>query len=304
MFEGVRRLTFPLPTRPGHVHAYLLEGDDGWTLVDTGLALPDLEERLAGIDVAVTRIVITHMHPDHIGGGEQARDATGATVFQGELDYAQALHVWGNPDWPHTIARWFRANGVPAEVADELIEQGSVYTPFIRFARDPEPLRAGDRLDGWEVLEMPGHADGHLCLLREGVLVAGDHLLAGISPTVGLWPDSRPDPLGDYVESLERTIALGPRLVLPGHGQPLEDAAGRARELIGHHRRRLDATEASLSAEARTGYEVSYALFGADLAPSARRFAVSETLSHLERLVAEGRAARERDGGRVSYTAA
>ena len=51
MFDGVRRLTFPLPTRPGHVHAYLLEGVDGWTLVDTGLALPDLEERLAAIDV-------------------------------------------------------------------------------------------------------------------------------------------------------------------------------------------------------------------------------------------------------------
>jgi glyoxylase-like metal-dependent hydrolase (beta-lactamase superfamily II) len=304
MFDGVRRLTFPLPTRPGHVHAYLLEGADGWTLVDTGLALSDLEQRLAQIDVPVERIVITHMHPDHIGGGEQARDVTGATVYQGELDYAQAVHVWGNPAWPHTIARWFRENGVPAEVADELIEQGSVYAPFIRFARDPEPLRAGDRVDGWEVLEMPGHADGHLCLLRDGVLVAGDHLLAGISPTVGLWPDSRPDPLGDYVDSLERTIALAPRLVLPGHGEPLEDTAGRARELIEHHRRRLDATEAALGEESRTGYQVSYALFGPELAPSARRFAVSETLSHLERLVAEGRARRERNGGNVSYTAA
>jgi glyoxylase-like metal-dependent hydrolase (beta-lactamase superfamily II) len=302
MFDGVRRLTFPLPTRPGHVHAYLLEGADGWMLVDTGLALPDLEERLGAIDVPVTRIVITHMHPDHIGGGEQARAVTGATVFEGELDYAQALHVWGNPEWPHTIARWFRLHGVPSGVADELIEQGSVYAPFIRFARNPEPVRAGDRLDGWEVVDMPGHADGHICLLRDGVLVAGDHLLAEISPTVGLWPDSRPDPLGDYLASLERTVTLRPRLVLPGHGAPIQDAVGRARELIRHHRDRLDAAETALGPEPRTAYEISYDLFGSQLMPSARRFAVAETLSHLERLVVEARAGRERDGGCVSYT--
>jgi glyoxylase-like metal-dependent hydrolase (beta-lactamase superfamily II) len=303
MFDGVRRLTFPLPTRPGHVHAYLLEGVDGWTLVDTGLALPDLEERLTAIDVPVTRIVITHMHPDHIGGGEQARDATGATVYQGELDYAQALHVWGNPEWPRTIARWFRSHGVPAAVADELIEQGSLYAPFIRFARDPLPLRSGDSVDGWEVVEMPGHADGHVCLLRDGVLVAGDHLLAEISPTVGLRPDSRPDPLGDYLRSLERTIVLAPRLVLPGHGAPLPDPVARSRELIRHHRDRLDAAAAALEAEPRSAYEISYDLFGAELAPSARRFAVAETLSHVEHLVVEGRAARSRDGESVSYTA-
>ena len=79
---------------------------------------------------------------------------------------------------------------------------------------------------------------------------------------------------------------------------------GRARELIEHHRERLDATVAALSAEPATGYEVSYPLFGADLKPAARRFAVAETLSHLERLVLEGRAARHEDVGRVSYTAA
>ena len=82
------RLTLPLPMRPGHVHAYLLEGADGWTLVDTGLALPDTAgtfERVAR-ELSIRRIAITHFHPDHVGGAQDARAATGAAVHQGALD--------------------------------------------------------------------------------------------------------------------------------------------------------------------------------------------------------------------------
>ena len=225
---GVRRVTFPLPTKPWHVHGYLLAGDDGWTLVDTGLALPDLEERVLALDVPIARVVVTHFHPDHVGGADQIRAATGAPVLQGELDYEQCEHVWGNPRWPERMAAWFAENGVPKEVTDDLIEVGSAYAAFIRFARDPERLREGDRVDGWEVIAVPGHADGHIALARDGALVAGDHLLPRISPAVGLYPDSRPDPLADYLDSLRRTAELAPRVVYPGHGDPIEDAAGRA----------------------------------------------------------------------------
>jgi len=134
------------------------------------------------------------------------------------------------------------------------------------------------------------------------VLIGGDHLLRAISPAVGLYPDSRPDPLADYLTSLERTIELAPRVVYPGHGEPLYDASGRAQELIRHHRQRLDDTSASLSERPRTAYEVSLELFGRELSPTQRRFAVAETLSHLERLVREDRAARSGDDNRVTYT--
>jgi glyoxylase-like metal-dependent hydrolase (beta-lactamase superfamily II) len=129
--------------------------------------------------------------------------------------------------------------------------------------------------------------------LRDGVLVAGDHLLE-ITPTVGLYPESRPDPLGDYLSSLRRTIELAPKLALPGHGKLVTDPASRAREIVEHHRRRLDETAAALGAEPRTGYEVSLALFGENLDASGRRFALAEALAHLERLVQEGRAVRHR----------
>jgi glyoxylase-like metal-dependent hydrolase (beta-lactamase superfamily II) len=164
-------------------------------------------------------------------------------------------------------------------------------------------------LHGWEIVAAPGHADGQLTLLRDGVLIAADHLLAPISPTVGLWPESSPDPLGDFFGSLRDTIERAPVIAYGGHGDVIPDPAGRARELLEHHDDRLRVTAAALGRSPRSGFEVSYPLFGDDLDSISRRFAVAETLSHLERLVIEGRAERletEADGdvGGVSYTAA
>jgi len=136
------------------------------------------------------------------------------------------------------------------------------------------------------------------------VLIAADHLLGRITPTVGLWPASRPDPLGDFLAALDRTIELDPRIALPGHGEPITDPAGRARELKAHHDERLAATVDALGDEPQTGYELSLLLFGADLNPAGRRFAIAETLSHLERLVQERAAERHEDGKTVTYTAA
>jgi glyoxylase-like metal-dependent hydrolase (beta-lactamase superfamily II) len=292
--NGVQRLTLPLPTGPKHVHCYLV----GSTLFDTGLGLG--EAPWAAVDVE--RIAITHFHPDHVGGAAAAAQATGARVYQGGLDYAQCERVWGSDDWPERIAAWFRCHGVPAPIVDDLIVQGHAFAAFVRYAIDPDLIYEGSDLAGWHVIELPGHADGHLGFLREDVLIGGDHLLNRISPAIGLYPESRPDPLGDYLASLERTIDLAPRIVYPGHGDPLEDAPGRARELIEHHHRRLEKTEAALSQQERSAYEVSLALFGRELSPTQRRFAVAETLSHLERLVREGRAARAGNDDLVTYT--
>jgi glyoxylase-like metal-dependent hydrolase (beta-lactamase superfamily II) len=287
-------VTLPLPTGPRHVHCYLVDG----TLFDTGLGLGEVDWSGLGIE----HVAITHFHPDHVGGATAAASGAGATVHQGALDYAQCERVWGSTDWPERMAAWFRRNGVPPPVADELIEQGHAFAPFVSYARDPRLLLEGDDVAGWAVVGLPGHADGHVGYLRDGVLVAGDHLLNRITPAVGLYPESRPDPLGDYLASLRRTVELAPRIVLPGHGEPILDARRRATEILAHHAARLAETEDALGPEPQTGYEVSLALFGGELAPTQRRFAVAETLSHLERLVVEDRAARHEDGRFVTYT--
>ena len=305
---GIKRVTLPLPTRPGHVHTYLLPGEDGWTLVDTGVGLPDAKETWAAeLEQAggrVATIFVTHFHPDHVGAAADLHELTGALVYQGVLDYAQCELVWGNPAWSERLLDWFRLHGTPDDVTAELVGQSSVYRPFIRYQRDPILVEAGERVDGWELVAAPGHADGQLCLLKNDILIAADHLLGRITPTVGLWPASRADPLGDYLAALDRTIELAPRAALPGHGDPIEDPAGRARELKEHHRLRLEETVAALGTDPRTGYELSFDLFGASLQPAGRRFAVAETLSHAERLVHEGAALRHEDLGTVTYTAA
>ena len=301
---GILGLMLPLPSGPRHVHCYFLRGDDGWTLVDTGLGLMETpwEEILAQLDGPVVRIFITHMHPDHVGGAEPAAAATGAPVFQGRLDYAQCEQVWGSDDWPEQIAAWFLRNGVPPDVADELIESGHVFADFVRFAWNPTLLDPGDELDGWRIHATPGHADGHLILHRGDVVIAGDTLLTPITPAIGLYPESRPDPLGDYLESLRLVAGLAPRISYGGHGQPVADPVARCAAIADHHADRLDRAEAALGAEPRSGYDVSHDLFGSTLAPIQRRFAVAETLSHLERLVVVERARRIDDDRGVTYT--
>ena len=297
--DGIRRVTLELPTRPGHVHAYLLPGDDGWTLVDTGIGLPDAKQtwaaELAQVDGEVARIFVTHFHPDHVGAAADLHELTGAPVHQGVLDYAQCELVWGNPLWSERLLEWFATHGAPPDVTGELVGQSARYRPFIRYQRDPVLMEDGELLNGWKLIPASGHADGQLCLLKDGILVAADHLLDRITPTVGLWPASRPDPLGDYLAALQRTVELEPRLALPGHGEPIEDPVARARELQEHHRVRLEEAAASLGSEPKSGYELS---------PAGRRFAIAEALSHAERLVHTGAARRVEGDGTVAYTAA
>ncbi len=305
---GIRRLTFPLPLGIDHVHCYLLPGSDGWTLVDTGLGLPDAAERwepvLAELDAPVVRIVVTHFHPDHAGGGEDAQALTGARAYQGARDYEQCEGVWGRADWSERLADYLGAHGLPEPLADELRQESRLFAPFIRFARDPERLHEGDEVDGWRVLELPGHADGHICLLRDGVLVAGDHLLQQDHA------DGRPLP-GLAARPARRL----PRLARANDRARAAPGASRATTTPSTTRSRARARSSSTTGggstrpsprsapEPRSAYEVSLALFGAALDASGRRFALAETLAHLERLVLEGRAARGGDDTGVSYTA-
>jgi glyoxylase-like metal-dependent hydrolase (beta-lactamase superfamily II) len=195
-------------------------------------------------------------------------------------------------------------HGMPAVDVDGLRSETDALARWVRFAPDPEPLAAGDRLHGWEVIHLPGHADGHLALHRDGVLVAGDAILATISPNVGLYPNSAPDPLADYLSSLARIVELAPSVAFAGHGEAILDPPGRARELIAHHEERLDRTAAAIAGEPLNAYEASLELFPEPLPPGLRRFALAETRAHLEHLVGRGRARRVDDDGRPLYVAA
>jgi glyoxylase-like metal-dependent hydrolase (beta-lactamase superfamily II) len=181
---------------------------------------------------------------------------------------------------------------VPGLTIDGIAQESERLMAAVHWVEGPELLDAGDEVDGWRVEVLRGHADGHIVLIRDGVMIAGDTILGGITPAIGLYPNSRPDPLRDYLETLDRIEQLAPRVAYTGHRAAVRDPAGRAREIRSHHVERLTAAEAALDGTPLSGYDVSLALFPDDLPPTLRRFATAESLAHLERLVHEGRAGR------------
>ena len=297
---GIHRVTFELPFGIDHVHCYFLRSSNGgWILVDTGLGSRDPQARwgpvLAELDAPVERIVVTHMHPDHVGGANDVAGLTGAPVLQGREDHAQCVTAWGARD-PERFAAYWSEHGMPASHVQGLAQESDRLIAAVHWPREPELLEPGDEVDGWRVEVLRGHADGHIVLLRDDVLIAGDVILSGITPAIGLYPNSRPDPLGDYFETLDRIEELAPRIAYAGHKEPVADPAGRAREIRAHHIERLDLAVGALDGRPLSAYEVSLSLFGSELSTTLRRFATAEALAHLERLVREGRAERAGSG--------
>src|SRR4051794_8765427 len=305
MEKDVCRATFSIPFGIDHVHCYLLRSSTGgWTLVDTGLGSRDPKARwspvLDALDAPVERIVVTHMHPDHVGGAGDIAELTGAPVLQGREDYVQCVHAWGSERSLPRLAEWWATHGLPPDMVEAMRNEQDNLGRAVHWVESPQLLDPGDEVDGWQVEVLRGHADGHIVLRRGDMLIAGDTILGGITPAIGLYPNSRPDPLGDYFETLDRIEAMHVGLALTGHKQRLRDPSARAREIRAHHEERLRATSAALGDEPRTAFQVSLELFEAELPPILRRFALAEALAHLEYLVYTDRAARA-DGGYVGH---
>jgi glyoxylase-like metal-dependent hydrolase (beta-lactamase superfamily II) len=149
----------------------------------------------------------------------------------------------------------------------------------------------------------PGHSPGHVCLFaaQGGLLFAGDHILPELSPNIGLHPQSTPDPLHDYLGGLRRMAELAPREVLPAHGRPFSDIAGRVNALISHHRRRLDQIVQILGHEDKTGWRVALDLWGPRENMYEKRLALQEGLAHLQALAVEGLVSKSVTPGSVRW---
>lgn len=301
---GVVRVTMPLPWALDHVHCYALAAPEGWTLVDAGLGthatLAWWDDVLAGLGhPAVRQLVLTHYHPDHLGASAGLARLTGAReIVQGRLDRALSVSGWEEAD-DAEFERYLRDHGMPADLAaaSTRAEIGTAVELAVptRLVDEGDVLAAGGRR--WRVLHLPGHADGHIALHEDdgGRLLGGDVLLDEITPNVGRWPDTAPDPLGRYLETLRRLAALAPAVVYPGHGPVIRAAADRAGEIAGHHDQRLALTAAALAEGAESAFDTAQVIWREEpLGFHEQRFALVEAISHLERLAAAGRAVEHR----------
>jgi len=321
LLPGVYQLAMPIPVPLKVVNLYLLPGRTGWTVVDTGFHTPETEARwrlaLARLGIGfedLEAIVVTHHHPDHMGAAGWLQAQSGAPVLMLRQEIPQAERFWRpGTQAGEAISAFFQDHGMPKEVAAPLAphhqEQVERVAPFPEIT----PVDPGQelRLGRWrfEVLWTPGHAEGLMVLWEPEArfLLGNDLVLATITPNISLWPFAAENPLAQYLASLRQVAPLPARWVLPGHREPIQDLAGRVREIEGHHRERLARVEAIVQVLERagrlaTGWAVNLELFGPQPDLFRTRFAMAETLAHLEYLVLHGRLQRvEGDGAMARF---
>ena len=316
VIPNLYRLVVPTPFAVGPVNVYLSAGAGGpLTLVDTGPctdpARAALEEGLSSLGYALSdieRIIITHAHVDHYGlAGEVAR-LSGASVYSHSnnrpiLEDHAGKQVQRQVFYEDLLVE----AGVPQEVQTALNHVMRGYRRFASSVSSLHELADGDTLmlagHTWQVLFMPGHASGLVCLYQPDtqILLSSDHLLRDVSSN----PFVEPPPPGqarrrrslvDYIASLERTAALNIAVAWPGHGEPIHDHRALIESRLAFHHRRAEAILAVLKDGPRTAYALSQLLFP-DLNTVDYFLAISEVLAHLEWLEARGGVTALRQNG-------
>jgi glyoxylase-like metal-dependent hydrolase (beta-lactamase superfamily II) len=301
VMPGVWRLRLPLPW-PGvpHCNAWALAAGDGIVLVDTGMHEPGsmahLERALeqAGLRLRSVRLIVcTHAHVDHCGQAGPIRERTGAPL-------------WIHPDYPHLSAtagdfdqalgrrlEVARQSGVPAAPLRRWAEQRRASGTGIAGSIEPDrELVPGVTIDTdlgpWDVIFTPGHAPSHVCLHQPArrLLISGDHLLGRVSQYFDM--GHTPDPVGEFLTSLDAVEALDARLALAGHGRPFTDVAAHVRanrELVAE---RLEAIRRGLAAGPLTAYDLARRVNGDAFTEASANWFLSETLAWLNHLAVAG----------------
>ena len=305
VLPGVWRLRLPLPW-PGvpHGNAWAVKAGDGVVLFDTGMHQPgstmELERALAmcGLGIGEVRLVVcTHAHSDHYGQAASICERAGC-------------ELWMHPKYEHmsveaadpeaTLQRRIevaRQSGVPEEPLRRYAAERKGHESSIAAVRPPDRalvpgVEVMTDLGPWTVHETPGHAPSHVCLFQpeRRLLISGDHLLGRIS----LFFDFgySPDPVGEFVRSLDVVQRLGARLCLPGHGRTFTDVLAHIegnRELVAE---RLERVAAAIASEPLTAFEIVPRIYDEELATHGGPWLLSETLAMLTHLQALARASR------------
>lgn len=320
---GVRWLRMPLPFALNHINLWLLrdelEGREGWTIVDCGIANEPtrqawqqiFESELEGLPVL--RVVVTHMHPDHVGlahwltehwtqkNGEECRLWMSGTDFAAARIASISTTGFGG----ERSAAFMASHGLVDNESLNKIRQRSNYYPTMVPALPASYRRLMDgdvlKINGidWVCHAGYGHAPEHIALHSPAlkVLISGDMVLPRISTNISvidLEPEANPLPL--YLNSIESMKTLPEdTLVLPSHGKPFEGLHTRVDQLRDHHDDRLAEVIAACTTSPQSAADLLPVLFKRPLDLHQTTFAMGEAIAHLHALWHEGRLRRERD---------
>jgi len=296
----MKQITLDLPFRLNHVNCFIAEGENGWKIIDTGLHNQETSERwkeeLAG--KKVTDIILTHYHPDHFGYAGALQEKTGADVWMSETDEQNGKKSW-EMEAIEGLEKKYRQAGIPEDLLTqmknntmEFIPRVTPYPTINHHLKEMETIVFGK--NEYEIISAPGHSDGMVVFYNKenNVLLSADQILPKITPNISYWFHGDPNPLKSYLESLDRLAELDAELVVPSHGKPFYGANDRIGEIKSHHDDRLNVTLESVRGGG-TVYEVCQKLFPKTLTVHETRFAIGETLAHLEYLRYSGECARE-----------
>ena len=314
---GIQWLRMPLPFALSHINLWLLDDTPGPTIIDTGIGGEKTRELWLDIFKNNTgapgpsRVIVTHMHPDHVGSAGWLCNEYGIELWMTVTEFLMCRVLVADSGPPPSEAiDFYKAAGFSADQSERYREMfggfGRAVTPlpnsFRRLRHDQRIAIGGDE---WQVICGYGHSPEHACLYSasRNALIAGDQLLPTISSNISVWP-TEPDanPLREWLESCRRLRSVLPAdvLVLPAHGKPFRGAHARLTALIDEHETSLDRL-VKLCARPMRAVDVFPALFKARITDSNLVMATGEALAHLNYLVAEGRISATMDADGVRY---
>ncbi|MGE7418645.1 MBL fold metallo-hydrolase [Methylobacterium tarhaniae] len=315
---GILWARLPLPFALDHVNVYLIDDGDGWAVVDTGIgnaATMEVWEGLLAGPLAgrrLTRLIVTHMHPDHVGAAGWLADRLSLPVDMTEAEYLTADLLLSDPDAlaAEPYLGFYATNGLDPAAIEILTTQGHQYLRMLTGL--PKTFRriiAGDRLTiggrSFDVLTGGGHASEQMMLHlpAENLFLAADQVLPRISPNVSVQArDPQGDPLGIFLRSLRslKAVVAPDALVLPGHDLPFTGLHERIDAMVSHHEERCDLTVRACRARPLSAGDLIPHIFRRPLDAHQTGFAFSETLAHVNYLVRRQRLAPIRgDDGRM-----
>ena len=321
---GVHWVRMPLPFSLQWINLWLIDdGDRGWTIVDTGMPLEDtktawrkiFEEKLGGRPV--WRVIVTHMHPDHIGNaGWLSRKFPESEFWISRLEYISCRMLVADTgrDVPEAGTDFYHQAGWnEAQIATYKARFGGFGRGVSRLPDAYRRLEDGQTFEmagrPWQVIMGNGHSPEHSCLFCEdlNIVISGDQLLPKISSNVSVFP-TEPDanPLQDWLMSCEKLKAKLPEdvLVLPAHNEPFRGAPARLDHLIKGHGVALKRLKQRLSQEPRRVVDVFPAIFGRKIDDDVVSMATGEAIAHLNYLIAAGEAKKTRDEAGVAWYSA
>jgi len=314
VMPGIHWISTPLPFRLRSINLYLLEEDAGWTIVDCGYSREDVraqwEQVFAGTlkGKPVTRLIVTHFHPDHAGNAAWLADRWDLRPWMTQAEWLSANLALrsSNTDSREQRHQFYIGHGLDEAHLERFLSGKFSYSQGVQLPSSFNRLCDGDLVmiggRSWKVIVGRGHSPEHVSLYcdESEVLIAGDQLLPEITPNVSVWPDEpEADLLRLYLQSLERfgEVLRPDTLVLPAHKKPFYGAHSRVAELKYHHRERLDIILAVAANAPVTAGALLAHLFQPNLDGFQIGFAMGEALAHLNYLVNAGEMRRYVDSG-------